>query len=93
MNRLSLQIVGMWANEKTEIISGYKQLIIPLMVLWMIISFLLPINYALVQIMGNVSLVVDNLISNISASVTLIKLSFVWINRKSNKSLLFLRVI
>lgn len=77
-------MVGLWVDEKIETSSNcYKSFMIPLMTLWAIISFFIPINCALVQVIGNLSLITDNLTPNMATSITVFKLLFLWSNRKS----------
>lgn len=56
------------------------------MVVSMLIWIFVPVNYALVEVVGNLSLVVDNVIVNVTTFISMIKLYILWSNRKSKKS-------
>lgn len=82
-NRPCLDAIGLWADEKTNSISESKKFRGPFIAAWIIICFSLPMNYSLVRVIGDLSLVSDNLNPNLSTINALFKILTLWINRGS----------
>lgn len=87
LNRLILNMIGIWPKEKTISSSNLQELRALFMVEWMLICYIFPMNYALIQIIKELPLVIDNLTTYITTLTSMVKLYLLWKKRKSNKLL------
>lgn len=82
--------MGLWPDEKNHSVSSFKQLRAPLVILLIFMWYCLPVNLALVQVIGDLSLVVDNMINNTASFSAMFKIYFLWRSKKSKDRLTLL---
>ncbi|XP_058807256.1 odorant receptor 47b-like [Phymastichus coffea] len=81
LNRLSLDLIGVWPRENQED-DFLRNTRIPFMISWMMFGLFLPQIYALTKVYQHLPLVVDNLITSCAALVSSTKLFMIWRRRK-----------
>lgn len=74
--------MGVWSNE-TERFN--KRVRIPVMILLLAIVYVLPQSYALTKVVGDLTLVIDNVTVNFTGVVCSLKIYFLFKSRKSKK--------
>ncbi|KAJ8683553.1 hypothetical protein QAD02_019345 [Eretmocerus hayati] len=82
LNRFTLRIMGLWPDGNDTKESIGNSIRVPIMIMFMLFALFLPQMYALVLVINDLPLVLDNLMTSISSFTSSFKLFFLWHNKK-----------
>lgn len=90
LNRKLLKMLGLWLYPDETHWQAIRSNILTFSLMIGILSMqIIPLNLALIKIWGNLTLMVDNFITNVPILTCELKLIVSWLNKAGNTDLLF----